>query len=171
VRRLAADEVAARAAELGLIYAEAYRDPPYNEDEQGIAEFVEHLPRQPRHPGFAMAVQEAPDGHLIAFAFGFTFEPGVWWRQATGEPELLQGVSKFAVMELAVRPAWHRRGIATALMTDLLSGRPEPYATLCANPRAQARAIYSGWAWQPAGTAIRPGGPSDILIKRIDAPQ
>ena len=161
-----------RAAEIGLIYAEAYRDPPYNEGEQETAAFLKHLPKQHEHPGFAFVVAEAPDGQLTGFAFGFTFEPGVWWKPATDEPDILRGRPKFAVMELAVRHAWRGRGVARSLMTELLSDRTEPYATLSANPRAVARAIYRSWGWRPAGTVNPPEvGPMDILIKTLNPPQ
>lgn len=172
MRRWGAVDIAARAGELGLIYAEAYRDPPYHEGERETAAFVEHLPKQPEHPGFAMVVAEDPDGQAVGFVFGFTFEPGAWWRPDADEPEVVRGVPRFAVMELAVRPAFHGRGIATAMMADLLADRPEPYATLCANPDAVARQIYARWGWQPAGTVHPPEvGPMDVLLKRLPGPR
>ena len=171
MRRWGASDVAARAAELGLIYAEAYRDPPYHEGERETAAFLQHLPKQPDQPGFAMVVAEAPDGHACGFAFGFTFEPGTWWKPDAHEPDIVRHAQRFAVMELAVRPAFHGRGIATALMTDLLSDRPEPFATLCANPQAVARQIYAAWGWEQAGTVNPPEvGPMDVMLKRLPRP-
>ena len=172
MRRWGAAEIAVRAAEIGLIYAEAYRDPPYHEGERETASFLEHLPRQPEHPGFAMVVAEDSDGQAAGFVFGFTFEPGTWWKPGAEEPEIVHGVPRFAVMELAVRPAFHGRGIATALLSELLSDRTEPYATLCANPRAAARQIYAAWGWEQAGTVHPPEvGAMDVLVKRLPGPR
>src|SRR5262249_15023851 len=118
--------------------------------------------------GFVMVVADDPDGRLAGFAFGFTFERGLWWKDATPEPPGLLGLALFAVMELAVRPAFRGRGIATALMTQLLSDRSERYATFATSPVAVARQIYAGWGWQRAGTVTAPdGSPADILIRPL----
>jgi hypothetical protein len=172
VRRLGPAEIGDRAAEIGLLYAEAYRDPPYNEGDREAAAFLKHLPSQHEHPGFCFVATESPDGGLTGFVFGYTFPPGRWWRPASEEPGHVRDLAKFAVMELVVRHTWRERGLAKALMAELLSDRVEPYATLCANPQSVARAIYRSWGWQPAGTLNPPEvGPMDILIKGLNTPQ
>lgn len=169
IRRLAADEVTGRMAELESVYAEVYAEPPYEEGPEMAADFSARLDKERRQPGFAMVLAESTDGSLVGFAYGLTFGPDQWWRFAGDEPPETRGRPKFAVMELAVRSAWRGRRIGSALMSTLLADRPEPYATLCANPLAKARAIYESWGWiQVAISNTRHFGPLAVLIHPLD---
>ena len=170
LRPIPADEVVARSSEFGALYAGVYAESPYNEPEEQADEFVSHLVDHSALPGFALVVAErrADTNHLVGFAYGFTFSADRWWRGAGGEPELTRGSAKFAVMELVVAAQWRGKGMGRALMSSLLSGRIEPFATLCANPAAPARNIYRSWGWEQVAVSYPPNmGPMDVLVKRL----
>ena len=168
VRHVGLGEVADRAAELEAVYAEVYREPPYEEGPEMAAEFVQRLADQRMQQGFSMAIADAADGSLVGFAYGLTFPPDRWWRHAGSEPDLTKNQSKFAIMEFAVRPRWRGKRIGSALMEAILADRKEPVATLCANPIAAANKIYRSWGWQFVATSHPPAiGPMDVLVKEL----
>jgi GNAT superfamily N-acetyltransferase len=167
---MGAEEIASRAAELTSLYAQIYREPPYHESEADADDFMSRLVDLSTTAGFDFVVAEVPTGtdRIIGFAYGFAFSPDRWWRSAGDEPELTKGSAKFAVMEFAVRPSWHGKGIGRELMCELLSARTEPFATLFANPAAPARAIYRSWGWEQVGVARPPRMPAmDVLVKPL----
>jgi GNAT superfamily N-acetyltransferase len=166
VRHVDLGEVADRTADLEALYAEVYREPPYEEGPEMAADFVQQLAHQREQPGFSMVVAEAGDGSLVGFAYGLTFPPDRWWRHAGNEPESTKNHPKFAIMEFAVRPPWRGNRIGSALMAALLSNRAEPVGTLCANPAAVANKIYRSWGWRQVATSHQPAiGPMEVLVK------
>ncbi|WP_066373314.1 GNAT family N-acetyltransferase [Herbidospora mongoliensis] len=103
-------------------------------------------------PGFTLVAVE--DGETLAgFAFGFSIPAGGWWGGETtpGRPEIVEA-PKFAVIELNLRVEYRGRGIGKRLLTELLNGRDEPYATLLSLPEAAAHDIYEHWGWNVTGT-------------------
>jgi len=168
IRPLSTQEVADRTGELRAIYAQVYREPPYNEGEQHADDFARHLVDQSDEVGFRLVTAEASGGSLVGFSYGLTFPANRWWRNADDEPQLIRGHPKFAIIELAVISPWRRHGIGTALMSRLLADRPEPFGTLCTNPASSARAIYDAWGWQQVGTTRQPNiGHMDVLVKAL----
>jgi len=170
LRSVGADEIAARAAEFRSLYACVYGEPPYNETQEQADEFADHLVEDAAAPGFSFVVaeREAGSDSIIGFAYGKAFSADRWWRNAGEEPSLTRGAAKFAVMEFAVRPGWRRQGVGRALLSEVLSGRTEPFATLCANPTAPARSIYRSWGWEQVAVSYTPRlGSMDVLIKRL----
>jgi GNAT superfamily N-acetyltransferase len=171
IRDLAADRIADRLPDVVDVYTEVYREPPYEEGQFDIDGFAENLPEQRHEPGFAMVTAESAASGLVGFAYGFTFPAGHWWGHSGAEPAELDGLSKFAVLEFAVRRAHRGQGIGTRLMARLLEGRPEPIATLCAHPAALARRIYESWGWVQVAVARWPNThPSDVLIRPLPEP-
>jgi len=136
------------------LYSNVYAEPPYNGGPLFTRErFLERTNRQKDNDGFTLVTAHT-GGELDGFAFGFPFPPGGWWRgDTTPQPpaEILQP-PKFAVIELVVRKTQRGQGLGRALMNELLDGRPEPYATLLAEPDAPARAMYRRWGWQQIAT-------------------
>jgi GNAT superfamily N-acetyltransferase len=170
LRRLGAEEIASRAAELTSLYVQVYSEPPYHESEDDADDFMSRLLDLSTTAGFAFIAAEVPTGHdrIIGFAYGIAFAPDRWWRSAGEEPELTKGAAKFAVMEFVVRPTWRGKGVGRELMHELLSARTEPFATLFANPAAPARAIYGSWGWQQVAVAQPPRmPPMDVLVRPL----
>jgi len=66
------------------------------------------------------------------------------------------GRRTFVIIELAVRKAWRRRGIAAALHTRLLDGLDAERVTLTMRPEpeaAPAQSAYAAWGYQRVGVS------------------
>jgi GNAT superfamily N-acetyltransferase len=136
---------------LAGLYAEVFAEPPYNEDARHIRRFRRWFTSELRKPGFAL-VQALRGDVLIGMAYGYTMAAGEWWHNAVDPgPDKLVAAEKFTVMEWAVRAADRGHGIGRQLMSRLLHGRTEPYATLNVLPDTVAHAIYLRQGWVPAG--------------------
>jgi GNAT superfamily N-acetyltransferase len=158
---------AGRQDRLTSLYREVYAAPPYFEGEEDAARYGERLNDETRQPGFAVALADC-GGDLIGFAYGFTFAPDKWWSTAGDPPAEVSGWPTFAVMEFVVASAFRRRGVGRELMTKLLADRPEPYATLCSNPAAAARAVYRAWGWHEVAKSHPPNVPHmDVLLLKL----
>ncbi|MEO3857706.1 GNAT family N-acetyltransferase [Acrocarpospora sp. B8E8] len=162
----------AAAAVLGDEYAEVYlrirEEPPYNSGPLYRRDrFRDRTSAQAQRAGFALVAANDEAGKLAGFAFGLPMAEGAWWGGETtpGPPEAV-AQAKFAVIELNLLPEYRGHGYGKRLLDLLLEGRPEPYATLLANPAAAAHAKYLRWGWRMAGTC-RPAPDAmvtDVLI-------
>ena len=124
-----------------------------------------------RQPGFVLA-EARHGGYLVGYAFGMPLRPSTsWWRQLTTPlPEEVTTEHPgrtFALVELLVRAAWRRQGIAGTLHDLILENRPEERATLTVPPAATpAQHAFRKWGWRKVARARedRPGSPiSDVL--------
>lgn len=150
------------------LYATVYAQPPYNEGPEQTARFRDGLPAESRRPGFTLIAAEDTTG-LVGAAHGWTMPAGMWWRCADQEPPAqLRDVDKLAVMEWIVRPDRRGQGVGAELMRRLLADRPEPWATLAANPQAPAHGMYlrNGWR-RVAGSRLDWGPRMDLLVLRL----
>jgi GNAT superfamily N-acetyltransferase len=133
------------------------------------APFAARLPVQLRQPGFVLA--EAWHGdYLVGYASGMPLRTASsWWRHLT--TPLPDDVTTehpgrtFALLEMAVRAAWRRQGIATTLHDMILAGRPEERATAIISPAAApAQGAFTSWGWRKIARTREPGSPvSDVL--------
>ena len=161
-------QATADAEDLLALHAEVYGAPP----DDGFARRFRVLRRQ---PGFVLA-EARHGGYLVGYAFGTPLRPSTsWWRQLTTPlPEEVTTEHPgrtFALVELAVRPAWRRQGIAGALHDLILENRPEERATLTVLPTAApAQQAFRKWGWRKVART-RDGGPgapvSDVLITTL----
>ncbi|KXP14579.1 GNAT family N-acetyltransferase [Tsukamurella pseudospumae] len=122
----------------------AAMDYPAGTEAHRLPMWREHLNR----PGYAAfgAVQALPtaDGrpvdHLVGIAYGYSGAGDQWWnrqlrvglRQRGLPPAGIEAVAGdyFELTELHVHPAAQGHGIGNALLTALLTGRPEPRVLL-----------------------------------------
>jgi GNAT superfamily N-acetyltransferase len=156
----------------GDAYEEIYSEPPYNASPLFTrSRFVERTRSQVNRPGFELV--EAVDGTTLAgFAFGFIMEAGRWWAGETTEPPKgVRDAAKLAVIELILRKPYRGQGIGKGLLSELLGGRPEPYATLLSHPDAPAHARYERWGWRVVGTCTpAPDAPAmDAMLIELPA--
>jgi GNAT superfamily N-acetyltransferase len=140
----------AMLGEVAELYELVYAEPPYNGGPLfSRGRFLERTNVQKAAPGFALVTARAA-GMLVGFSFGFTFAAGRWWGGTTRPEPAVEVLTppKFAVIELVVAKPWRGQGLGRTLIAALLSGRPEPYATLLSEPDAPARRIYDHWGWR-----------------------
>lgn len=153
------------------VYVKGYADDPdighsiYARDE-----FTQRTTRQAHAVGFVMVTAHS-HGQWRGFSFGLPFPAGRWWAgELEDQPsdELLMS-DKFAVIELVVLPTARGVGLATQLMSAILQGRPEPWATLLADQAGHARSIYDRWGWERLSTIrLAPDVPPlDILVRPL----
>ncbi|GGR07915.1 GNAT family N-acetyltransferase [Kitasatospora griseola] len=98
-----------------------------------------------------------------------------WWDTLiTAVPEDLRredGQRTFGLFELAVRPAWRRRHIATRLHTALTVAVANERIMLNSRPEATAaQAAYRAWGYRYAGTNIPWNGAAPHHILVLDLP-
>ncbi|MFH7338817.1 GNAT family N-acetyltransferase [Streptomyces sp. KHY 26] len=111
----------------------------------------------------AMRLVIAQDGHeTVGFTYGYFLLPETrWWhnlQDVTLPEEYIRedGHRSFAIIELAVRKAWRRRGIAAGLHTQLLDGVDAERVTLTVRPEPEAdpaRNAYLAWGYRMIGTS------------------
>ncbi|GAA5068603.1 GNAT superfamily N-acetyltransferase [Thermocatellispora tengchongensis] len=147
----------------GDAYEEIYAEPPYNSGPLFTRErFLERTRDQVHRSGFDLV--SAEDGSTLAgFTFGFTMAAERWWGgESTPPPAKVAGVPKLAVIELILRKPYRGQGIGKRLLSTLLDGRAELYATLLSHPEAPAHALYERWGWEVAGTC-RPAPDAPVM--------
>ncbi|GCB49082.1 acetyltransferase [Streptomyces sp. NL15-2K] len=142
-------------------YEEVYAEPPYCEGPRDVAEFIDHYQVQAQRPGFRLVLAREGD-EVIGFTYGYYLAPDTrWWKNLQGIelPEHFtreDGHRTFVIIELAVRKAWRRRGIATALHTRLLDGLDAERVTLTMRPEpeaAPAQSAYAAWGYRNVGVS------------------
>ncbi len=153
------------------IYAEVYAEPPYCEGPAEVDDFRANWSRFGTAPGFRLVLAHVSE-EPVGFAFGVPLSVDTgWWNglldhvpaSVTREHE----GRTFAVIELAVRSPYRRRGIARSLHEGLLAKRPGERATLLVRPEAEpASAAYKAWGYQPLGR-IRPYASAPVYIAMI----
>ncbi|MFF7729387.1 GNAT family N-acetyltransferase [Streptomyces sp. NPDC008001] len=140
------------------LYEEIYAEPPYCEGPRDVAEFIERFGRQSRRPGFRLVLAHKGDG-LVGFSFGYLLPADTRWWNGLLEPGPAAftketGERTFAVIELAVRAACRRRGIAAGLHARLLDGLQAERVALTVRPEpeaAPARCAYAAWGYRRIG--------------------
>jgi GNAT superfamily N-acetyltransferase len=151
-------EAGAQLDEILPLYEEIYAEPPYQEGPREVADFLDRFHKEQHIPGFRLVI--ARDGtHAVGFAFGFRLSSDTTWWDGLLEPRPKEfthetGERTFAVIELAVRKPWRRRGIAARLHTELLDGTQVERATLTMRPEpeaAPAQSAYAAWGYVKVG--------------------
>jgi ribosomal protein S18 acetylase RimI-like enzyme len=148
------------------LYGTVYAEPPYREGPQDVADFVKDWPWRLKQPDFRLVLAWR-GGSLVGLAFGYELEVDTTWWDGLRDhaPVELTQEHKgrtFAIIELAVRRPFRRRGIAQELHTHLVVGLPHERVTLLVRPEADpAQRAYQSWGYQCVGQ-IQPfiGGPT-----------
>ena len=166
-----------RADEFAAMATEVYAEPPYGWSEDEAGEFARRFAVQCRQPGFVLA-EARHGGYLVGYAFGMPLRPATsWWRHLTA-PLPADVITEypgrtFALVDLAVRAAWRRRGIGAALYGLVMADRSEERATLTVLPAAgPAQSAYQSWGWRKIARTRdpEPGAPVlDVLILTLPA--
>ncbi|AWW43206.1 GNAT family N-acetyltransferase [Streptomyces cadmiisoli] len=142
-------------------YEEIYAEPPYLEGPRDVAEFIEHYAVQAERPGMRLVL--CHDGQdVVAFSYGYYLAPDTrWWTnlqdvQLPPDQAREDGRRTFVIIELAVRKAWRRRGVAATLHGLILKDVYAERVTLTVRPEpeaAPARLAYQAWGYHRLGTS------------------
>lgn len=154
------------------LYAEVYAEPPYYEGPADVVDFVAGWPQRVRQPHFRLVVAWEGD-ELVGFSFGHQLPTQTgWWDGAlTPLPDHITteyAGRTFAIIELAVRRRYRRRGVARRMYAGLTAGLTEERITLLVRPDAPApRHAYRSWGYRTVGRIQPfPDGPVyDAMIK------
>ncbi|MGW6271725.1 GNAT family N-acetyltransferase [Streptomyces sp. NPDC055060] len=157
VRSLRGEQLLAHTAALRTVYAEAFRVPPWHEDEERVAAFLVRLRDDVRRPGFTAAIAlEGAD--VTGFATGWTtpdpFPAGRCYPQAAAglgpgrARSWLCGAQE--IDELAVRPTAQGTGTGAALLAAM-ADVPDGRVWLLTSVRSpQAMRFYDRQGWTQA---------------------
>ncbi|MFD8085416.1 GNAT family N-acetyltransferase [Kitasatospora sp. NPDC059722] len=174
VRVLDGAQTAFLEEQLKAVFAEAFAEPPYGEGPPDVERAFRRFRSQVRRRGFRAAV--AFDGEtVVGMAYGYPLAAGTGWWDTLVEPvaedlRFEDGKRTFGLFELAVRPAWRRRGVATEMHRALLNGLENQRVMLNSHPEATAaQAAYRAWGYRRVGTAVPWEGAAehDVLLLEL----
>ncbi|MFD6973201.1 GNAT family N-acetyltransferase [Streptomyces sp. NPDC059979] len=150
-----------------LVYAEAFAEPPYDENESDVSAAFRRFRSQTRKAAFRSALARSADGRPVGIAYGYPLGPQTgWWDELTEpvseEMRREDGRRTFGLMELAVRAPWRRQGVARRLHDCLLDGIDAERVLLNVHPKSPAAvATYRAWGYRKVGDA-RPWDGADL---------
>lgn len=156
------------------LYAAAFFPPPHNQGPTELQRMIDSWPRRLEAPGFRLVVAEH-EGEAVGCIYGHQLLPDTKWWDGALEPLPDEVTAEragrtLAIIDMMMRQAWRRRGIAEALHTHLLAGRVEERVTLLVDPiNEPAKQAYAKWGYELAGR-IQPFADSpkfEALIKRL----
>jgi ribosomal protein S18 acetylase RimI-like enzyme len=158
LRRLDGPATAAAADQLVAVYRAAMGAAPFHETEVETGWFAQELAGEVGEDGFRCWTAHE-DGRLVGFAYGLP-TPAVpddgWYgllRAAVGPAQAETWlVGQFAVVWLAVHPAWRGRGLGRRLLERLLAGAGTERAWLITHDLdTPARGLYRSLGFQELG--------------------
>lgn len=131
---------------------EVYRDGFATNQDEADRFRTDQLVKHPQRKGFLLAYATVDD-QLAGFGYGYTGQAGQWWTDRMRErvpaevyAEWFEG--HFELVELAVRPAFQRNGIGSALHDRLIDGLPHERGLLTTgkvDSPAQRLYLRTGW--------------------------
>lgn len=148
---------------LCLLYDTVFSQPPFRWTDDESERHRQSLIRLISNPTFALVTADAA-GELVGFAYGVGLTSDTQWWSGIAEPlpDELRAEWKgrtFAIIDVAVREDYRKRGIGRALLDVLLASRPEQRATLTVQPVAtDTKEFYEHLGWQRVGTTKAPEG-------------
>lgn len=152
VRKLAPDELIGPLLESALrVFAAALGYPPSHPRVRGMADAIR---RHTRRAGFRAFGAFDPDHQLVGFAYGFTSQPGLWWREQivpalTPQQRAQWLADAFELAELHVHPDSQGQKLGSQLHDSLLADLPHRTALLSVMHRSdRARILYQRRGWQ-----------------------
>jgi len=114
----------------------------------------EILPLHAERDGFRAVVEQAENGGLAGFAYGYRGEPGQWWHDLVATALGPEGARRwlppghFEFVELHVRRDLWGRGIGVGLHDALLAGEPGPAVLSTQQDNERALGLYRRRGWE-----------------------
>ncbi len=150
------------------LHNEVFSQPPFHWGFEAPQQHRARLERLIASPSFGMATAIV-DSVLIGFAYGHQLSVTTKWWHGFLDPVPVELTTEqegrtFAVIDLAVRQDWRRRGTGQQLLDALLASRAEERATLATEPEAlDSQAFYRRLGWKCAGRLVGVAGESAPL--------
>jgi ribosomal protein S18 acetylase RimI-like enzyme len=129
------------------VYGDAFAEPPYSDPDRGeeIRSRMQelHCHRQDFHAYAALL----PGGEVVGMTYGYHGSVGQWWHD-TVKRALPASVSaewlsdSYELVEIAVSPKHQSLGVGSALIGELLDGRPERTCVLSTRTDSRAHELY-----------------------------
>ncbi|MEW1720693.1 GNAT family N-acetyltransferase [Streptomyces sp. NPDC093109] len=156
--RFEGEEAAERLDDFIAAYEEVYAEPPYREGPSDIAEFIQRYQVQVRKAGMRLVIARDGD-QVVGFTYGYLLPAtSRWWSNV--QEDLAEdftredGARTWVILELAVRKAWRRLGVAAHLHALLLDCLDVERVTLTVRPEPEAKAArsaYGKWGYREVG--------------------
>ncbi|MFJ6216727.1 GNAT family N-acetyltransferase [Streptomyces sp. NPDC092296] len=157
IERFNGEDAAWIEDELRQVYREAFAEPPYSKTDLDAETNFQRFRAQVKKDGFRAVLARSDDGEPVGMAYGYPIPATTgWWRTlTTPAPARVShedGQRTFGLFELAVRPAWRRQHLATALHRALTEGLTHERVLLNTRPEAEAaRRAYRSWGYEKVG--------------------
>jgi ribosomal protein S18 acetylase RimI-like enzyme len=143
-----------------------------------VAGFADTLKRHAGYPGFTAFGAFDQRERLVGFTYGYTSQPGLWWRDQVGavlSPQQRDDwfTDAFELAELHVHPSAQGYRLGSQLHDRLIASQSHRTALLSVMHRSQrARRLYTSRGWQTIVDDLRfssePGTPFSLLgLRRV----
>ena len=152
VRPLSAEELSGRLSDQALwVFGGALGFGPRH---ARVVNFADTLRRHATYAGFRAFGAFNRRGRLLGFSYGYTSQPGLWWREqviAPLSPEQrdVWFSDAFELAELHVHPSAQGHGLGSQLHDRLVGSHHHRTALLTVMHRShRARQLYASRGWQ-----------------------
>jgi ribosomal protein S18 acetylase RimI-like enzyme len=142
-----------REGDVAKVYESAWASMPFAFDRSQVRNFVKTFSYHAEKSGFRLCIGR-DKGAVAGFAYGYSSEPGGWWReqvQKAIDRRLVHTwlADSFELAELAVAQGAQGRGMGARLHDAILDGLPHRAAVL-STQRDNARALgfYRRRGWK-----------------------
>jgi ribosomal protein S18 acetylase RimI-like enzyme len=178
VRPLTPDEVSGRLLpDLLWVFGGALG---FSRRSSRVVSFADTVKRHAGYPGFRAFGAFDPRGRLVGFSYGYTSQPGLWWREqvaAALPPERHADwfADAFELAELHVHPSAQGNRLGSQLHDRLIESQSHRTALLSVMHRSdRARRLYASRGWRTIVEDLRfstePGTPFSVLGLRLSQP-
>lgn len=148
-----APDVPGLRREIVDVYEAAWASTPFALTRSQVRDFAAIIDRHLGRRHFRLKAARDAAGRMAGFAYGYTSEPGGWWRDIVTDAldrKLVETwfTDCFEFVELAVRPSAQRRGVGGTLHDALLEGLPHRTSVLSTQSSNEAALrLYAGRGW------------------------
>jgi ribosomal protein S18 acetylase RimI-like enzyme len=126
----------------------------YRRGDSRVTSLAGAMHRHTQHAGFRAFGTLSAGGRLVGFSYGYTSQPGLWWREQITQPLSVAQreywlADAFELAELHVHPSVQGQHFGSRLHDALLEGLPHRTALLSVMHRSErARHLYTRRGWQ-----------------------
>jgi ribosomal protein S18 acetylase RimI-like enzyme len=126
----------------------------YRRGDSRVLALAGAMRRHALHGGFRAFGAVSARGRLVGFSYGYTSQPGLWWREQIAQPLSAEQreywlADAFELAELHVHPSVQGQRFGSGLHDALIHAAPHRTALLSVMHRSErARQLYARRGWQ-----------------------